>query len=136
MGIFNKKQANFDVSEVLFPGTLFYDEGRKQLLLKSGLKQHYMMVAEIDDILITCGQQKVSKKNLGSALAGAAVFGIGGILLAGSHEVEYISNLTITFVLKDGKRVVLPLTIGKTKAGNWLQTAEKIVGRVEALMNE
>jgi hypothetical protein len=55
------------------------------------------------------------------------------LLLAGSHDVEYISNLNIT-IITNSNRVVIPLVIGKVKKGNWLETAEKIVGKIEALI--
>lgn len=133
MALFSKKEkVEFKATEAIYVGTVEYDEIHNLLLIKNGFKKDYIKPEEIKDIIVTCGQKTVSKKNLGSALAGAAVFGVGGLLLAGSHEVEYISNLNITIITND-KRVIIPLVIGKVKKGNWLNTAEKIVSRLEAL---
>ena len=134
MGLFGKKESpEFEVTEVIYVGTIEYDANRKLIRVKNGFKKDIIATTDINDIIITCGNKTVSKKNLGSAIAGAAVFGAAGILLAGTHEVEYISNLTITIVTAE-KRVYLPLVIGKVKKGNWLETAQKIVEKLEAIM--
>ena len=126
MGLFGKKESpEFEVTEVIYVGTIEYDANRKLIRVKNGFKKDIIATTDINDIIITCGNKTVSKKNLGSAIAGAAVFG--------AHEVEYISNLTITIVTAE-KRVYLPLVIGKVKKGNWLETAQKIVEKLEAVM--
>ena len=133
MGLFGKKPAEavqFDATEIIYVGTIEYDANRKLIRIKNGFKKDIISASDVEDIIITCGNKTVSKKNLGGALIGGALFGTAGILLAGSHEVEYISNLTITVVTKD-KRIYLPLVIGKTKKGTWLETAQKIVERLE-----
>lgn len=133
MALFNKKEkVNFKATEVIYTGTVEYDANSNLLMIKNGFKKEYINPEEIEDIIVTCGQKTVSKKNLGSALAGAAVFGAAGLLLAGSHEVEYISNLAITVITANG-RLFIPLTIGKVKRGNWLEVAEKIVARIEGI---
>ena len=137
MGLFGKKEKNevaFDATDVIYVGTIDYDANRKLIRVKNGFKKDIVATSDVEDIIITCGNKTVSKKNLGGAIAGAAVFGVAGILLAGSHEVEYISNLTITIITKD-KRIYLPLVIGKTKKGNWMETAERIVAKLEAVID-
>lgn len=134
MGLFNKKETmDFESTDIIYVGTIDYDSKRKLIRIKNGFKKDIISTSEVEDIIITCGQNTVSKKNLGSAVAGAAVFGVAGILLAGTHEVEYISNLTITIITKN-KRIYLPLVIGKVKKGNWLETAQKIVAKLEAVI--
>ena len=136
MGLFGKKEKDtvaFDATDVIYVGTIDYDANRKLIRVKNGFKKDIVAAADVEDIIITCGNKTVSKKNLGSALAGAAVFGVAGILLAGSHEVEYISNLTITIITKE-KRIYLPLVIGKVKKGNWMETAQRIVEKLEAVI--
>ena len=135
MALFNKKEkVNFKATEVIYVGTVEYDANSNLLMIKNGFKKDYINPGEIQDIIVTCGQKTVSKKNLGSALAGAAVFGVAGLLLAGSHDVEYISNLSITIITANGRHII-PLTIGKVKKGNWLEVAEKIVARIEGVQN-
>lgn len=134
MGLFTKKEnIEFESTEVIYVGTIDYDCNRNLIRVKNGFKKDIISVTDIDDIIITCGNKTVSKKNLGGAIAGAAVFGVAGLLLAGSHEVEYISNLTITIITKD-KRICIPLVIGKTKKGNWMETAQRIVEKIENIM--
>lgn len=134
MALFSKKEkVEFKATEVISVAAgVEYDANNRLLQVKNGFKKDYIKPQDIEDIIITCGTKTVSKKNLGSALAGAAVFGAAGLLLAGSHDVEYISNLNITIITASG-RVVIPLVIGKVKAGNWLETAEKIVGKIEEI---
>ena len=134
MALFSKKEkVEFKATEVISVAAgVAYDANNNILQVKNGFKKDYIKPQDIEDIIITCGTKTVSKKNLGSALAGAAVFGAAGLLLAGSHDVEYISNLNITIITTSG-RVVIPLVIGKVKAGNWLETAEKIVGKIEEI---
>ena len=133
MALFSKKEkVEFKATEVIYVGTVEYDGKRNLLQIKNGFKKDYINPQDIEDIIITCGNKTVSKKNLGSALVGAAIFGAAGLLLAGSHDVEYISNLSITIITNNG-RVVIPLVIGKVKRGNWLEVAEKIVSKIEKL---
>lgn len=136
MGIFNKKEkVEFKATEVISVAAgVEYDAIHNLLLVKNGFKKDYINPSDIEDIIITCGTKTVSKKNLGSALAGAAIFGAAGLLLAGSHDVEYISNLNIT-IITNSNRVVIPLVIGKVKKGNWLEVAEKIVSRIEGVQS-
>lgn len=134
VGMFFKKDSvEFEATKIIYVGTIECDENRQLLLVKNGFNKTYIKTSEIQDIIITCGQKSVSKKNIGGALAGAAVFGIAGVLLAGSTHIDYISNLTITIITTE-KRVCIPLVIGKVKAGNWLQRAERIVADIEGLM--
>ena len=135
MGLFSKKEKiNFNATEIIYLDIIQYDKNCNLLMVKNGFSKQYIVPQDIEDIIITCGQKTISKKNLGSALAGAAVFGAAGILLAGSYEVEYIGNLNIT-IITSNKRVIIPLVIGKVKKGNWLETAEKIVSSIENLIN-
>ncbi len=136
MALFSKKEkVEFKATEVISVAAgVEYDANNNLLQVKNGFKKEYIKPQNIEDIIVTCGQKTVSKKNLGSALAGAAIFGAAGLLLAGSHDVEYISNLSITIITTSG-RVVIPLVIGKVKKGNWLETAEKIVSRIEGIQD-
>ena len=135
MGLFSKKESvEFEGTDVIFPGTIDYDANRKLIRVKNGFKKDIVSTSDVKDIIITCGNKKVSKKNIGGSIAGAAIFGVAGLLLAGTHEVEYISNLTITIITKD-KRIYLPLVVGKTKKGNWLETAQRIVEKLEAVID-
>ena len=136
MALFSKKEkVEFKATEVISVAAgVEYDANNNLLQVKNGFKKEYIKPQDIEDIIVTCGQKTVSKKNLGSALAGAAIFGAAGLLLAGSHDVEYISNLSITIITTSG-RVVIPLVIGKVKKGNWLETAEKIVSRIEGIQD-
>ena len=131
--LFNKKEkVEFNATQIVYPGIVEYDKNQNLLMIKNGLKKDYVNPQDIEDILVNCGNKSVSKKNLGSSLACAAVFGAKGLLLSGYHQVDYISNLTITIITKE-KRIVIPLVIGKIKKGNQLEIAEKIVGRIEEL---
>ncbi len=136
MALFSKKEkVEFKATEVISVAAgVEYDANNNLLQVKNGFKKEYIKPQDIEDIIVICGQKTVSKKNLGSALAGAAIFGAAGLLLAGSHDVEYISNLSITIITASG-RVVIPLVIGKVKKGNWLETAEKIVSRIEGIQD-
>jgi hypothetical protein len=135
MGLFSKKEViEFETTDVIYVGTIDYDANRKLIRVKNGFKKDIVAVADIEDIIVTCGNKTVTKKNLGGAIAGAAVFGVAGLLLAGSHQVEYISNLTITIVTKN-KRIYLPLVIGKEKKGRWLEIAQKIVEKLETIVD-
>lgn len=135
MGLFSKKESvEFEATDVIFVGTIDYDANRKLIRVKNGFKKDIISTSDVKDIIITCGNKTVSKKNIGGSIAGVAVFGAAGLLLAGTHEVEYISNLTITIITKD-KRIYLPLVVGKTKKGNWLETAQRIVEKLEAVID-
>lgn len=135
MGLFSKKEViEFETTDVIYVGTIDYDANRQLIRVKNGFKKDIVAVADVEDIIVTCGNKTVSKKNISGAIAGAAVFGVAGLLLAGSHQVEYISNLTITIVTKD-KRIYLPLVVGKTQKGRWLETAQKIVEKLETIVD-
>ena len=136
MGLFSKKEKEsilFETTDIIYVGHIDYDSNRKLIRVKNGFKKDIVSTFDVEDIVITCGNKTVSKKNLGGAIAGAAVFGVAGILLAGSHEVEYISNLTIT-IITNNKKIYLPLVIGKTKKGNWMETAQRIVEKLETII--
>lgn len=135
MGLFNKKEkVEFEATDIIYVGTIDYDANRKLIRIKNGFQKNIVAAADVEDIIVTCGNKTVTKKNVGGAIAGAAVFGVAGLLLAGSHQVEYISNLTITIVTKD-KRIYLPLVIGKEKKGRWLEIAQKIVEKLETIVD-
>ena len=131
MGLFfNKKKENkkenisyeFDVTREAYPGFIELDEDRGLMRVKEIPwwkmdKQEPFAIADIKDYEISCNNTTVTKKNLRSSLAGAALFGPAGLLLGSSRNEEYITKMEVVIKLKDTKRPIvrLPILVAKVK---------------------
>lgn len=145
-----KKEKNTEAVE--FTATRNYgvfqiDESRRLIRVKEGVrgvdKYTPFSIDDIMDVEIQCDDTTVNKKNLGAAFAGGALFGVGGLLLAGTHEKQFIKYLGITIKLKDLDRpiVKLPLITTKMKqdgalAQAMLKAAEDFVQVMNILRGE
>ena len=50
--LFNKKEkVEFNATQVIYPGTVEYDENQNLLMIKNGLKKDYVSPQDIEDIL-------------------------------------------------------------------------------------
>lgn len=128
-------------------GSFQVDEGRHLIRVKENFKSIEKQVPfsldEITDIEIQCDDNTVSKKNLGAAFTGAALFGPAGMLLAGTHDKQYITYLGIVIKTKNLDRPIikLPLVTAKTKkdglvAKTCLDAAEKFVQIINILKGD
>lgn len=129
MGLFNKKKKKqeFEATKSFMVNELQYDENRK--LIKVKTSKDLIPVTAIKGYSLTFGNKTYTKVDLGRAIVGGAAFGLIGVVLAGTHQEEYISNITVR-IKTDDKLYVLPLTIGKVKynmAKGILQKAEEMI---------
>lgn len=125
---FKKREAAEFEATKKFSDYLQYDESRGLVKIK-GCKD-LISVDQITGYELKYGNKVYNKKNLGTAIAAGALFGVLGIMATGTHEEEYVSNIGIT-VIANGKHHYIPLTIGKMKmsaAKGILNMAENIVG--------
>ena len=135
MGLFGfgKKEAiEFDATKS-FGTYLQYDENR-QLIKVMNVKQP-IPVADIQLYRLKYGNKVYDKANIGKAAIGGALFGVAGVILAGTHQEEYISNLTVEIKAND-KFYYIPMIIGKMKvssAKNIFASAEKIIAFLEEI---
>lgn len=128
MGLFNKKvKEEFEATKSFMVNELQYDENRK--LIKVKTSKDLIPVSAIETYSLTFGNKTYDKANLGKALVGGAAFGLVGVLLAGTHKEEYISNIKV-MIKANGKLYYLPLTIGKVKAS----AAEGILNRAQDMI--
>ena len=110
-------------------GDFQYDEKHNLIKIKIGFKVNIIPVENIQTYSLSFGNKTYNKSNLGKALVGGAVFGLAGIILAGTHTEEYVSNIKIMIKAND-KFYFLIMTIGKVKVNavrNILNEAEKII---------
>lgn len=128
MGLFSKKEKQeFEATKSFMVNELQYDENRK--LIKVKTSKDLIPVSAIETYSLTFGNKTYDKANLGKALVGGAAFGLVGVLLAGTHKEEYISNIKV-MIKANGKFYYLPLTIGKVKAS----AAEGILNRAQDMI--
>lgn len=128
MGLFNRKpKEEFEATKAFMVNELLYDENRK--LIKVKTSKDLIPVAAIETYSLTFGNKTYDKANLGRAIVGGAAFGLVGVIMAGTHKEEYISNIKI-MIKANGKFYYLPLTIGKLKAS----AAEGILKRAEDMI--
>ena len=136
MALFKKKESvEFDAT-ITFGRWLQYDETRRLVKITEGIKK----VISVDDIKsyqLKYGDKIYNKANLGKAIVGGALFGASGVILAGTHAEEYISNLGIMINVND-KFYCIPMIIGKMKkssATNILKQAENIIKFLDDVIN-
>lgn len=122
-GFGKKEKVEFEATERI-TNYLEYD-ANSELVRFDG--KHIFRKSDIQLCRVKYGSKTYDKVNLGRAALGAAAFGIVGYLLAGTHEEDYVSNITFEIKAND-KFYYKPLTIGKVKAKNAktiLEVAEK-----------
>lgn len=128
MGLFSKKpKEDFEATKSFMVNELQYDENRQ--LIKVKTSKDLIPVSAIETYSLTYGSKTFDKVNLGRAIIGGTAFGLVGVVLAGTHKEEYISNIKI-MIKANGKFYFLPLTIGKVKAN----VAEGILKRAEDMI--
>lgn len=113
-----------------------YDELQRRFLFQN---KTIVNCEEIIDYKLTYGNKTYTKKNLGTALAAGTLFGVGGYILAGTHQEEYVSNITVSIKTANNGVIYIPLTIGKMKmshAKGILESAERIVALLDAHTGE
>lgn len=136
MGLFGKKKntEEFEATKAFMVDMLQYDESRNTFRIKNGFNKHYIKADDIQTYWLSYGNKKVTRKNMGSVVAGSLVIGaLPAMILAGTHTDEYISNLTLN-IKANNKFYALPLIIGKMKgtaAQNILKTAEDMIQFIE-----
>ena len=138
MGLFNKKKkVEFEATKTFMVDRLQYDEKRSLIKIKNGFQVNIISIDDIQTYSLKFGNKTYDKTNLGKALVGGVTFGLVGVILAGTHKEEYISNITISIKAND-KFYFLPLTIGKTKydvSKGILEEAEHIIKFLDEVIN-
>ena len=135
MGLFNRNKVAFEATQQI-SDYLKFNENTKEFMFK-GCKA-IIAADDITDYELKYGAKTYNKKNLGTAIAAGALFGVGGILLTGSHQEEYVSNISIAIKTKSNGNILIPLTIGKMKmdrAKGIIQMAEKMIALLDAQTN-
>ena len=136
---FKKKNTEeFEATKSFMVDKLQYDETRGLIKIKNGFQINIIPVADIQTYNLTFGSKIYTKTNLGKALVGGAVLGVAGVLLAGTHQEEEISNITVMIKAND-KFYYLPLTIGKMKAKTArgiLESAESMIAFLDSITKE
>ena len=128
-GFKKKETAQVEFTATKDGGVFQIDQPRRLVRVKEGVrgvdKYAPFSIDDIMDIEIQCDDTVVNKKNLGAAFAGGALFGVGGLLLAGSHQKQFIQYMGITIKLRDLDRpiVKLPLITMKMKKDGGLAKA-------------
>ena len=134
MGLFSKKEKVEFEATTSFGRWLQYDENRNLIKITEGIKK-IIPVEDIQLYQVKCGTKTYNKANLGKAAVGGALFGVAGVVLAGTHEEEYISNLNILIKAND-KFYSIPMIIGKMKkssAKGVIEQADKIVEFLDSI---
>lgn len=132
-----KKIKEFEATKTFMVDRFQYDENRGLIKIKNGFQVNIIPIDTIETYSLTYGNKTYDKTNISRAVIGGALFGILGILTAGTHKEEYISNMTI-MIKANGKFYYLPLIIGKVKydrAKEMLQRAEKIIAFLDEITN-
>jgi hypothetical protein len=129
MGIFSKKvKEEFNATKSFMVDMLQYDEERKLIKIKN--VKNLIPVESIQLYQLKFGNKVYTKTNLGRAIVGGVAFGWIGVVMAGTHKEEYISNIQIT-IKADDKFYFIPLTIGKVKAS----AAEAILHKADDMIS-
>lgn len=123
----DKKVEEFEATKKFMVDMLQYDEGRKLIKLKGS--KDLIPVENIQSYSLTFGSKTYDKANLGKAFIYGSITGLAGVVLAGTHKQEYVSNIKITVKAAD-KLYILPLTIGKVK----IEAADGILSRAESMI--
>lgn len=113
---------------VSFSNYLQYDEVRNTIKVMG--KGAPIPVESIQLYNLKYGNKTYNKTNVGKAALGGALFGVAGVLLAGTHEEDYLSNLTIEIKAND-KFYYIPMIIGKMK----MKTAKGVLTYAEKIIN-
>ena len=139
MGLFNKKKTNeFKATKTFMVDRLQYDEKQNLIRLKNGFQVNVIPIDNIQTYSLKFGNKTYYKVNLGKAFVGGATLGLVGVILAGTHKEEYVSNITVSIKAND-KFYFLPLTIGKIKydvAKGILQSAEGMIKFLDEVTNK
>lgn len=139
MGLFSKKEkVEFEATQVIAVGWMEYDENRKLVKIINGMSKKYIPVDKITDYSVKYGEKTYTKANLGKAVVGGAMFGVAGVILAGTHQEDYVKNITLCIRVDDPKQpfVFLPLTIGKMKmsaAKGIIKSADKMIAFLDTV---
>lgn len=122
-------------------GVLQYDESRNLIQYKNFPIKEIFSPEDIESYELQYGNKTYNKANLGKALVGGALFGVGGVLLAGTHQEEVIKNIQIKFQLK-GKKLyyLMPIYQGELKVNGtfaqiFLESAEEIISFLNKVTN-
>lgn len=138
MGLFNKKKTDeFEAAKTFMVDKLQYDEKRNLIKIKNGFQVNIIPVDDIQTYSLKFGSKTYDKANLGKAFIGGATFGLVGVILAGTHKEEYVSNITVSIKAND-KFYFLPLTIGKMKyeaSKRILESAESMIRFLDEVTN-
>lgn len=132
----NNESADFNATKNFMSGMLLVDEERKLIKVKGN--KDLIPFAAVQTYSLSFGNKTYNRANLGKAIVGGAVFGLAGVVLAGTHTDEYISNIKI-MIKANNKYYYLPLTIGKIKASaakGILNSAEGIIAFLDSISNE
>ena len=136
MGLFSKKEkVEFEATRKFMVDMLQYDENRNTIKIKN-VKQP-IPVESIQTYSLKFGSKTYNKANLGKAIVGGSVLGLAGIVLAGTHTEEYISNIQV-MIKADDKFYYIPLTIGKVKASvakGILERAQEMIAFLDEITN-
>lgn len=134
-GFKKKDKVEFEATRTF--GSYFqYDANRQAVKIMATKK--IIPVSSIETYQLNYGNKVYTKKNLGSAVVGTAMFGVVGAILAGTHSEEYISNLNI-LIRADGKFYSIPMIIGKIKmssAKGTLRIADEIIEFLDGVTAE
>ena len=125
-GFKKKENVEFEATRK-FSDYLMYDENRNLIKIK-GVKTP-IAVEDIQLYQLKYGNKTYDRVDLGEAMVGGALFGVLGIVMAGTHKDEYISNLTIMIKAND-KFYSIPMIIGKMK----VNLAKSIVSQAEQMI--
>jgi len=138
MGLFNKKKTNeFEATKTFMVDKLQYDENRNLIKIKNGLQVNIISVDDIQTYSLKFGSKTYDKANLSKAFIGGVTLGLVGVILAGTHKEEYISNITVSIKAND-KFYFLPLTVGKMKyeaCKGILESAENMIKFLDEITN-
>ena len=130
-GFFKKKEnVEFEATQKI-THYLEYDANRELVRFNKNV----FSKNDIQLYRLKFGSKVYNKVNLGRAAIGGAAFGLAGIILAGTHQEEYVSNITLEIKVND-KFYFCPLTIGKMKASSArgiLDVAEKAIAFLDEI---
>lgn len=136
MGLFSKKEnVEFEATKSFMVDMLKYDEKRNTIKIKN-VKQP-IPVESIQTYSLKFGSKTYNKANLGKAIIGGSVLGLAGVILAGTHTEEYISNIEVMIKAND-KFYFIPLTLGKVKASvakGILDRAQDMIAFLDEITN-
>lgn len=135
---FKKKDAAEVEFEASIKNNFFQvDENRRLIRVKEGFKLGKpFAIDSIMDIEIKCDDTVVNKRNMGAAIAGGALLGIGGLLLAGTHNKEYISRLEVLIKTNGFNRPVIKIPFITSKMQKNSALTQAVVDSCEKLVQQ